>query len=63
VAPQCWRHNAYRFKEAPDHAQNPDLQRQGKLKRRTAPIFDDTPFSVGDVEEGLDLKISKACAF
>jgi hypothetical protein len=39
----------------PGHAQKTDLQRQCELERRTAPIFDNTPFSVGEVEERLDL--------
>jgi hypothetical protein len=32
------------------------MQRQRELERRTAPIFDNMPFSLGEVEERLDLK-------
>jgi hypothetical protein len=34
----------------------PNLQRQRELERRTAPIFDNPPFGVGEVEKRLDLK-------
>src|SRR5258708_10000591 len=56
MPPQCRRHDTHRFEEAAGHAQKTDLQRQRELERRTAPIFDNTPFSVGEVEERLDLK-------
>ena len=41
------------------------MQRQRELERRTAPIFDNMPFSLGEVEERLDLKgaqIARQCA-
>jgi len=34
----------------------PDLQRRGELERSTVPIFDNTPFSVGEIKRRLDLK-------
>src|ERR1017187_3453019 len=56
MPPQCRRHDAHRFEEAPGHAQKTDLQRQRELERRTAPLLNNTPYSVGEVEERFDLK-------
>src|SRR5271167_1877300 len=56
MPPQRRRHDAYRFEQATGHAQKSDLQRQRELERSTAPLLDNTPFSVGEVEERLDLK-------
>jgi hypothetical protein len=43
-------------RETAGHAQKIDLKCQREIERRTAPIFDNTPFGVGEVEERLDLK-------
>jgi hypothetical protein len=56
MPPQCRWHNAHRFEKATVHAQKTYLQSKGELERSTAPIFDNAPFSVDEVEERLDLK-------